>query len=152
MQSLPILPPGMPVSGVAPGMMPGAPLSRPGNPSGIAATAPAQAPRRVVRGARPDDPPRSPRPIRIPTPEELGVARARTAEAALDWGAAHRRLQELGAVGFHLEQPTPGSFRFRCWLPRSAGGHEAIEGRGSTEAEAVRVCLESAACRQSGVR
>jgi hypothetical protein len=107
----------------------------------------------VVRGARPDDPPRSAGPIRIPTPEELGVALARPVESALDWAAAHRRLQELGAVGFHLEQPAAGSFRFRCWLPRGTGaGHEVIEGRGTTEAEAVRVCLESASRWRTGVR
>jgi hypothetical protein len=102
----------------------------------------------TARGVRPEDPPPS-REVRIPTPEELGLAPARSAApaqaAGLDWGATRARLQGLGAVSFFHERLPAGGYRFRCWLPRPQGGTECLEGSAASEGEAVRLCLDRAA-------
>jgi hypothetical protein len=66
-----------------------------------------------------------------------------SASAALDWTATRRQLSELGVVRFQVEQLPAGAARFSCWL---AGANAAgpIQADGSSEAEAVRLCLERA--------
>jgi hypothetical protein len=90
------------------------------------------------------DEPRS-APLVIPTPEELGivvpkpVARDRAQPEVADWTATRAALDRLGAMAFTLEQAGMG-YRFSCRL--SAG--RLVEGRGATEAEAIRLALEQA--------
>jgi hypothetical protein len=80
----------------------------------------------------------------LPTPEQLGVGR-RSAEA-VDWAETHRRLQELGAVGFQLEPARNGGYCFACLLPSGQPDRpHRIEGQGATQSEAVRVALDRAA-------
>jgi hypothetical protein len=102
----------------------------------------------VIRGLPPDEPTPAPRHltvVSIPTPEEVGVAASRPAAAAVDWAATHRRLQELGVVGFCLERLPDGGSRFSCLLPRpGAASPQRIEASAGREHEAVRLCLEQA--------
>jgi hypothetical protein len=109
-----------------------APLPSPFSPR--RGQAPARAP--VVRGQAPAE---TSAPLKVPTPEELGIRLGAAApEAPLDWNQLRRKLDELGATGFRLDRQGAG-FRFVCLLP--AGD---LEGAGTTEAEAVRVALAKA--------
>jgi len=88
----------------------------------------------------------APAPLVLPTPEELGVGAARRpapapANALVDWAATRKRLQDLGAVGFRLDQLPAGGARFQVWLP---GRPAAVQADGASEADAVRDCLERA--------
>ena len=83
-------------------------------------------------------------PVTMPSPEQLGIALARTTEQPIDWALMHARLHQLGAGSFSLERLSPSGYRFRCWLPRRAGDTQPIEASAGTEAEAVRLCLERA--------
>jgi hypothetical protein len=135
----------------APGMMPpGYAPPRPTYPQRPVAQAPARQP--IVRGSRPDEASRPATPVRIPSPEELGVAPVRTKEATVDWPGVHQRLRELKAVGYYSECLSAGRYRFRCWLPRSSGGNELVEAHGNTEAEAIRLGLTSASRAQADAR
>lgn len=134
------------------------PTSAPGTP--FNPPRPAQPRPAVVRGVAGTDPPppraTPPAPLRIPTPEELGVLAKAVPAApaavkvpgsypttpAVDWLAIHQRLRELHAVGFQMEE-VAGGYRFRCWIPQGAG-RQQVEGSGSSEAEAVRLCLAQA--------
>lgn len=116
----------------------------------------------VYRGAMPKEqarpqPAKRFAPLRIPTPEELGVARAqpktqptRPAAASvpvarrpqpLDWAVTRRKLQDVGAVSFRLDQLPSGRSRFSVWLKSSSS---PIQADGASETEAVRDCLERA--------
>ena len=86
-----------------------------------------------------------PEPIRIPSPEQLGVAAPRPKDPGLDWVAIRKRLDELGAVGFQLEQLPSGGYRFICHLPTAAFGQtQGVEVQAPSEAEAVSQCLARA--------
>jgi hypothetical protein len=95
----------------------------------------------VVRAQSPDEPPTRPtarRPLEMPSPEALGVPVPAT---ELDWTDLRLRLDRLGATGFALEKLPDGGYRFICQVP-SSGGPRPVEGRASTESEAVRRALE----------
>jgi hypothetical protein len=82
--------------------------------------------------------------LSMPTPEQLGVAAVRPADA-VDWASARQRLDRLGAACFQLEKSAPDGFRFVCLLPTAQSGRtHRIETRATTEAEAVRTALEQA--------
>jgi hypothetical protein len=88
----------------------------------------------VVRAQLDDSAPAT---IRIPTPEELGLARPAPAagDEPLDWPTVERRLDAAGATGYQVERTTSG-YRFTCQLPSGA-----VTGRGATKPEAVRHVL-----------
>jgi hypothetical protein len=120
-----------------------------------AAPAVAQAPRPanglIVRGQRPDDPIEPPPParpaeeIRIPSPEALGVAGTRAADAGLDWAAVNRRLESLGAVCFQMNKLPGGGWRVTCLVPTGQPDRtQRIEAEAGDRAEAVRLALEQA--------
>src|SRR5690242_9849363 len=109
--------------------------------SGVAQQ-PALAPR-VVRGQRPDEP--APEPaapviraavLRMPSPQELGVADVKRPESpGVDWTAVHNRLDRLGATCFQMERTSEGSLRITCLLPTEQRGRShRIEAQASTEA------------------
>jgi hypothetical protein len=80
----------------------------------------------------------------MPSPEQLGVVRAKPAAGdGVDWTAARRRLERLGATCFHLEKLAPNGYRFTCLLPTAQTGRaHHVEAVAATEAEAVRLALE----------
>ncbi|MBI3409966.1 MAG: hypothetical protein HY040_16625 [Planctomycetes bacterium] len=88
----------------------------------------------------------------LPSPEELGVAvqvpaqiPPHAARPSLDWNRAHTRLQELGAVGFHLDRLPQGSCRVTFLLPTSQPQRtHHVEAEAANEADAVRNALEQA--------
>jgi hypothetical protein len=114
------------------------------------AAAPAQplaTPRPIVRAKGDDDPVRVELPqtrLRIPTPEQLGIALApRTDAPPADWATARQRLDRLGAVCLHLEKLPQGGYRFTCLLATSqAGRTHRVEAQAATEAEVVRLALD----------
>ena len=75
----------------------------------------------------------------MPTPEQLGIAMPKPAATPVDWASVRARLDRVGATAFTLERAGP-VYHFTCRLPavRSA------EGRGATEADAIRQALEQA--------
>jgi hypothetical protein len=95
------------------------------------ATAPASKP--VVRGQNNDDP----APVRIPTPEELGLGPKKivSGDEPLDWTLVERRLDSAGVTGYQMEKTADG-YQFTCQL--AAG---PVSGRGSSKNEAVREAL-----------
>jgi hypothetical protein len=109
---------------------------------------------RVIRGQRPDEPvpTASLAPIirqavlRMPSPEELGVADSKRLDPpSLDWTAVHNQLDRLGATCFHLERTAKGGYRITCLLPTDQPGRtHRIEAEASTEADAVRLTLAKA--------
>jgi hypothetical protein len=80
----------------------------------------------------------------MPSPEQLGVIRAKSAAGdGIDWTTARRRLDRLGATCFHLEKRSQGGYRFTCLLPTTRPGRtHHVEAVAATEAEAVRLTLE----------
>lgn len=112
-----------------------------------------QQPAATARGQSPSapTPPPTPRraaaPLSIPTPEQLGVGAAKKPATAaarredVDWAATRKRLQEMGAVSFRLDQLPDGGARFQVWLPAQAS---AVQADGASEADAVRDCLARA--------
>jgi hypothetical protein len=102
-------------------------------------------PRPIVRAKGADDPPRPalPAPLMLPSPEQLGISRPLAALNTLDWTDAHRRLDQLGAVCFHLEKLPQGGYRFTCLLPTAeAAKRHRVEATGATEADVVRLALD----------
>jgi hypothetical protein len=99
----------------------------------------------VVRGQAPEEAvPVRPTRVAIPTPEQLGLAAARSAATA-DWGSARARLDALGAVCFQLQHSAGGDYCFLVWLPTAeASRTHRIETRADNEADAVRMALEQA--------
>jgi hypothetical protein len=91
------------------------------------------APKLVARGQKDE----SPAAVRIPTPEELGIASTRlvAGDEPLDWAMVERKLDRSGVTGFHLDKTASG-FQFTCRL--STG---PVSGRGATKGEAVRNAL-----------
>jgi hypothetical protein len=109
---------------------------------------------REVRGVPRDDPePRAvrmpiqaPKPVAIPSPEQLGVAPPPVArDSGLDWVGIRKQLHDLGVVSFQVEQTPDGGTHFVCHLATAEFGRtEAIEQQAATEAEAVRLVLARA--------
>jgi len=112
-----------------------------------------QQPRRepVARAQMEDPPPVpiAPRPsaLRLPAPEELGVATAQwtptTVPATpLDWNATHAQLNRLGAVSVQLVRLPCGRYRFTFVLPTADPQRSRhVEATGATETEAVHAAL-----------
>ena len=138
------------------GTWPGAParvVSAPTSTNGIRAQAPA-APRPIFRAKGLDEPvppaalSTTAMTVRlsIPTPEQLGVSLTPIQDrAGLDWASAHRRLERLGAVCFHLDKLESGACRFTCILPTPwPGMTHRVESEATTAAEAVNVALSQA--------
>jgi hypothetical protein len=133
----------------------GMPARAPGTPSLLAQQQqqPQQIvpPRPIIRAQRGDDPPAAPRqtavrptPLSIPSPEELGVARA-TDNVAVDWTTVHNQLNRMGASCFHLEKLANGGCRITCLLPGGQQGRSRhIEAEAASEAEAIRATLAKA--------
>jgi hypothetical protein len=82
----------------------------------------------------------------MPTPEQLGIVRASAADRGdLDWTAAHRQLESLGAIGFRFEKLETGGCRFACLLPtRQPSLTHRVEAEAATAAEAVNLALAQA--------
>jgi hypothetical protein len=141
--------------------MPSAPaayraLPAPAAPRPPAAPAVAQAPRPnnglIVRGQRPDDPieppappRRAPEPVRLPSPEELGVGVGQPAEAGIDWAVVNRRLEALGTVCFQMNKLPQGGWRVTCLVPTGQPDRtRRVEAEAGARADAVRLALEQA--------
>ena len=151
-----MMPPGFAPAGFPPQQgFPPPGFAAPPNP-GIASRpppAPARQPTapRIVRGQG-DDPQPQPAPSRpalltLPTPEELGVAAARTAgnSAGDEWAAGYRRLDQLGATCFHVERLPQGGHRVSCLLPTAQPSRtHRIDVLAPTAAEAIRLAVERA--------
>jgi hypothetical protein len=124
------------------------PLSAPPSSQGLAQQAP---PRPAIRAQSPDElpppPPRSPTPVTLPSPEQLGVATAArpAADTALDMSVVDRRLQALGAVCFQMNKLAGERWRVTCLLPTNQPDcTHRVEAEAATKAEAVRVVVEQA--------
>src|SRR5947208_113040 len=78
-------------------------------------------------------------PLAMPRPEELGSGMRKPAVAPVDWTTIRARLDRVGATAFSLERAGTG-YHFTCRLP--AG--RSADGRGATEADAIRQALEQA--------
>src|SRR5262249_8473665 len=91
----------------------------------------------VARGQKPEE--SRPTPLTMPTPEELGIAVPKSAVGPIDWAAVRARLDRIGAPAFTLERAGTG-YHVSCRLP--AG--RSVEGRGATEADAIRQALDQA--------
>ncbi len=118
----------------------------PAAPAPTVAAAPRPSPGLIARGAEPEEPAERPRePITLPSPEELGVGVARPAEAGIDWAAAHRRLEALGAICFQMHQLPRGGWGVTCLLPTGQpDSTHRVEAEAESKAEAVRLALEQA--------
>jgi hypothetical protein len=111
-----------------------------------------QAPNRqqpVVRGSQPEEkvPVRQEPPLSLPAPEKLGITgqtpAAPTAPSGVDWNAVHAYMKSIGVQEFGLERVPEGGYRFSVVMPTAEAGRSCrIDGAGSTETEAVRVCLD----------
>lgn len=79
-------------------------------------------------------------PLRLPTPEALGIAVART-DAVVDWGEVRGRIERIGAVGFHFEKKA-GLFRVTCLMPTAIPDRpHPITSEADSEGEAVRLAF-----------
>jgi hypothetical protein len=121
------------------------PASPPLRPPVVQQQAPAP---RVVRGQQPDEPPAPAAPVfrqaplRMPSPQELGVADAKPENSTLDWTAVHDLLDRLGATCFHLERVGASGYHLTCLLPTDQPSRtHCIEVEAPSEAEAVRLAL-----------
>lgn len=82
-------------------------------------------------------------PLRLPSPEDLGVGPAAPdapAPAVVDWNRAHARMRELGVVRFGITR-VDGGVRISMELP----GGRVVNGLGATESSALESAFESAA-------
>ena len=63
--------------------------------------------------------------------------------ASPDWSAAHRRLNDLGAKCFHVDQLPNGDCRVICLLPTTEQGKtHRVEAQAGSEAAALALALE----------
>ena len=112
-----------------------------------AAMARDQAPRAIFRAQAPDAPP-PPAPLRLPSPEALGITTVQATQPAavsdIDWNNVRARLRQLGAVGFHLDQVDGGQWRATFLMP--VGGQQArhVEASAASDAIAVLSALQQA--------
>jgi hypothetical protein len=91
----------------------------------------------VARGQKPDEPRQAA--LAMPTPEELGIGTSKPAAGPIDWLTVRARLDRVGATAFALERAGTG-YHFSCRLPTG----RSAEGRGATEADAIRQALDQA--------
>jgi hypothetical protein len=109
----------------------------------------AQQPSRPIFRAKGDDEAAVPResiePLRLPSPDQLGIASPSGAAGTTDWTAVHQQLDRLGALCVHLEK-VEGGCRFTCLLPTAQPERtHRVEAVASSEAEAVRLALDKCA-------
>ncbi len=106
------------------------------------------APRPTIRAQAPDAPARSTAPLVLPSPEALGLAPRTVAPSTLpleiDWNNAQARLRRLGAVGFHLDEITPGQWRATLLVPLSTQQTRHVEATAASDAAAVAGALQQA--------
>jgi hypothetical protein len=102
--------------------------------------------RPIIRSAMPDEkkPIRQETRINLPRPEQLDIAPKTPADPnAVEWNAIHTYMKSIGVVSFGMERPAEGGYRFSLVMPTAEAGRTyRIDGGGTTEAEAVRVCLD----------
>lgn len=123
-----------------------------GQPSQPVAVRPvAPPPRAPVIRAQSDDEPQRPIPVRettpvrleLPSPEQLGLNAASGDEP--DWATIHKRLEQLGAIGFHLDKLPTGKYRVNCLLPTGQLERtHCIEVEAGSKGEAVRLAVSQA--------
>ena len=91
------------------------------------------APKLLARGQMDNVPPA----VRIPTPEEVGLASSKitTAGESMDWSMVERRMKAVGATSYKFEKTASGH---RCTLELPTG---PIVGHGETKEAAVRTVL-----------
>jgi hypothetical protein len=115
-----------------------------------AAMARDQAPRPIFRGQAPDAPTTPPAPLRLPSPEALGIVTTGppTAPAAaatdIDWNNVRARLRQLGAIGFHLDQLDGRQWRATFLMPVSGQQARHVEASAASDAVAVLSALQQA--------
>lgn len=146
-----------------------APAPRPANasvrppaaPAPRVATAPP--PPRVVRGQRSEEP-KPPAaavataapvaPLRLPSPEELGLALpVQAAPPAGAWSTAHAQLQRLGATGLHLDPVPGGGWRVSFTLPSDQPSQvQRVRAEAATPDAAVQLALTRADALRAQVR
>jgi thioredoxin-related protein len=84
--------------------------------------------------------------IRLPSPEELGLATDKPALAiesrSTDWTAVHARLDRLGATSLQVLHSSGQSVRIVCMFPTTENRVHRVEATGATEAEALRLFFE----------
>ncbi len=87
-----------------------------------------------------------PETLRLPSPEELGLASDKPAAALesghADWTALHARLEQMGATCLQVQRPTAQLVRIVSMFPMAENRVHRVEANGTTEAEAVRLFLE----------
>jgi hypothetical protein len=115
---------------------------------------PAPAARQVIRAKGAEEPSPSQLPanvdaataLTIPSPEELGILPAPSAETnRLDWAQVHRDLERLATITYRLDKLPQGGCRFTCLLATSHPGlSHRVEAEAASEAEAVRLALDKA--------
>ncbi len=166
-QAVPALPPG--TLPAPPGFVSQPPADPPGwsQPVPVPAALAQQpsVPRPVVRLQAPDELSQAASPanapmqadgkpalVSMPSPEQLGVGAAQPCDSsATDWSAAHRRLNQLGAVCFRLDKLAPSGWRITCLLPTAQQGQlHHVEAVAESESEAVRLVLEKAEACTAG--
>lgn len=104
----------------------------------------------IIRLQNADEPkrqaPREPAPLRLqlPSPEQLGVSTT-TAKTDTGWSRVDERLEQLGAVCFHVDKLPTGNYRVSCLLPTSEPDRARhIEVESNSKTEAVRLALDKA--------
>lgn len=98
----------------------------------------------VVRAQMEEESRPAPARLTLPSPEQLGLASPTSTGEATDWSKAHQRLDQLGAVCFHLDK-LPKGCRVVCLLPTTQENRlHRIEVEAGSETEAVRLAIERA--------
>jgi hypothetical protein len=135
-----VQPPPMQVMQPAPPRFPSPVQTAPLANAALPAAPAAQPPPRAIRGQMPDEPAsRQPSPIRVPSPEQLGIAAPNPATANAEWTG---RLQQLGVSSFHFVNLPGGAWQVICLVPgHQPGHHQRVEAEATTPAEAVRLVL-----------
>ncbi len=114
------------------------PAVRPAPPATVRPVA-----QRPIARAQSDELPPGPRPaapvLRMPSPEELGVALANRSPD-VNWTTVRRRLDRLGVTAFNLER-SPRGWHFSFALP---GTYQRFEAEAITEADAIDRALAQA--------
>lgn len=148
--SPPAAPPGWaqaapPGGGYAPPPPPTAPIARGrAEEEPASEAAPQLAPARAEQQSTPEETPREP--LRLPSPEELGVdSPAAKSQAVINWTQVHRQLARLGALSFYQQKLPGGGYRVTFLLPAGKEGRaHHVEAIAETDAEAVLLALDRA--------
>jgi len=82
-----------------------------------------------------------PRPLVMPSPEELGVAASSQSQPGADWAAIRPRLETMGVKSFRVDHTPAGAVSVTFLLCLQGSRVHQVEGAAATEAEAVSVAL-----------